>query len=102
MPAEKTSARIFGLSRHIDDAKASLELVKTVKDALSEIDSVLQRMRSVSVKAASEKTLPFERCLAQKEIDGCLKEIDRIADATEAKVAQFITGPSPNPFSPLH
>lgn len=101
-PAEKTSARIFELSRYIDDARSSVELVKTVKDALGEIDTVLKHMRSVSVKAASEKTSPFERALAQKEVDSCIKEIDRIAEATEAKAAQYMTGPLPNPFNPLH
>jgi len=76
--------------------------VKTVQDALGEIDSVLQRMRSLSVKAAGEKVSPFERSLAQKAIEGCIAEIDRIAGETELKAARLTGGSRPDPLNPLH
>jgi flagellin len=102
MPAEKTSARILELNRYLGDARASVELVKTVKDALGEIESVLHRMRKLSVQAAAEKVSPFERALAQKAVDNCITEIDQIAAATEIKVARLAGPLSPDPLNPLH
>jgi flagellin-like hook-associated protein FlgL len=73
-----------------------------VKDALGEIDAVLHKMRALSVQAAGEKTSPFERVLAQKNIEGYIADIDRIAEETEAKAAQLFSGFPPDPNKPLH
>ena len=73
-----------------------------MKDALSEIDTVLHKMRAISVQAAGEKMTPFERAQAQKTIDGYIAEIDRIAEATEVKAAQLFSGFPPDPNKPLH
>ncbi len=101
-PAEKTSARIFELNRYTDDTRASADLVKTVKDALGEIDSVLHKMRALSLQASGEKMTPFERVLAQKAIEGYIADIDRIAEETEVKAAQLFSGFPPDPTKPLH
>jgi len=101
-PAEKTTARIYELNRHLEDARASIDIVKTVQDALAEIELILQRMRKLSVQAAGEKLSPFEQNLAQKEIENCIAEIDRIAADTENRAAGISGAISPGPGKPLH
>lgn len=100
-PAEKTSARIFDLNRYIDDNQNSSELVETVKDALSEIDTVLQEMRTVSEKASTEKSSPYQQNLAQKAIDDYVAEIELIVGRTESKAAELQNSPLPGPRRPI-
>ncbi len=89
-PAEKTTARIFELSRYIDDKQGSDELVKTVKDALSDIDSVLQEMRTRCEQKSNDKTTPYERNLAQAAIDSYIAQVERIVEETEIKAARLL------------
>ncbi len=85
------------MNRYIDDNRSSVELVKTVKDALGEIDSVLKEMRDLSEQASGEKMSPFERILAEKAIDNYIAQVDRIAGETELKAAQLLGSPPPDP-----
>ncbi len=96
-PAEKTTARIIELNRYIDNNQDSDELVETVKDALSEIDTVLQEMRSLSVKTAAEKKSPYQQNLTQKAIDDYVAEIELIVGRTESKAAELQNSPLPGP-----
>lgn len=97
VPAEKATTQIYKLNRYIDDNRSSVELVKTVKDALGEIDSVLKEMRDLSEQASGEKMSPFERILAEKAIDNYIAQVDRIAGETELKAAQLLGSPPPDP-----
>ena len=100
--AEKTSARIFELSRYMHDGGGSSELIKVAKDALDEIDSVLHEMRSLSEHAAGDKMTPFERNLAQDTINEYIKEVDRIVEKAEAKALRLQNASHPDPRGPMH
>ncbi len=86
----------------MNDGGGSSELIKVAKDALDEIDSVLQEMRSLSEHAAGDKMTPFERSMAQNSIDGYIAEIDRIATEAELKAARLQNASRPGPREPLH
>lgn len=89
-PAEKTSARIFDLNRYLDDNQNSSELVETVKDALSEIDTCLQEMRSLSEKTAGDNKSPYLQNLAREAIDSYAAEIERIVERTEQEASRIL------------
>ena len=51
-------------------------------------------MRELSVRAASGAISSADRAALQKEIDYYIEEINRIAEETESKTAEFTGGPS--------
>lgn len=84
---DRAHTRVSGLSRYMEDTRSSIELVKTVKDALGEIDSVLHEIRALADRAAGEDLSTTERAALQEKIDRHLAEIDHIASAAEFKAA---------------
>ena len=89
-PAEKTSARIFDLNRYLEENQNSSELVETVKDALSEIDTCLQEMRSLSENTAGEKKSPYAQNLVREAINSYAAEIERIVERTELEASRLL------------
>lgn len=67
-------------SRNADDGQS---IIQTAEGALSEIESLLQRMRQLSVQAASDTYVIDDRESAQLEIDKLAEEVERIAGTTE-------------------
>lgn len=67
-------------SRNADDGQS---IIQTAEGALSEIESLLQRMRQLSVQAANDTYTIDDREAAQQEIDKLSDEVDRIASTTE-------------------
>ncbi len=84
---DKTHNRVSGLSRYMEDTRSSIELVKTARDALGEIDAVLHEIRALAERAAGEDVSSGERAALQEKIDRHLAEIDHIASAAEFKAA---------------
>lgn len=90
------------MNRYIDDQKNSGELVKTVEDALGEIESVLHKMRSLCEEASGEEMSPYERNLAQETMDNYIAEVDRIVEETESKAARLFDNSPSGPQKPIH
>ena len=65
------------------------QLLIIVREALAEIELVLQRMRHISVQADSATLTATERIALQEEIDLCNAEIDRISREAEEKAADL-------------
>lgn len=67
-------------SRNADDGSS---VIQTAEGALTEIQSMLQRCRELSVQAANDTYTLDDRENIQQEIDKLMDEIDRIAETTE-------------------
>ena len=67
-------------SRNADDGQS---IIQTAEGSLSEIEALIQRMRELSVQAASDTCTIDDREAVQVEIDKLLDEVDRIAETTE-------------------
>lgn len=67
-------------SRNADDGQS---IIQTAEGSLSEIEALIQRMRELSVQAASDTCTIDDRQAVQVEIDKLLDEVDRIAETTE-------------------
>jgi len=79
----KMKAQIRALdqaSRNADDGQS---IIQTAEGSLSEIEALIQRMRELSVQAASDTCTIEDRQAVQDEIDKLLDEVDRIAETTE-------------------
>lgn len=76
-------------SRNADDGQS---VIQTAEGSLSEIHSLLQRTRELSVQAANDTNTVDDRATAQKEIDSLLDEIDRIASTTNFNGKSLLDG----------
>ncbi len=76
-------AQIRGLDQATRNSDHAIELLNSAESGLSEITSILQRIRELSVHAASDVNTPEDKMASQEEVEQLLAEIDRIAKSTE-------------------
>lgn len=76
-------AQIRGLDQATRNSDHAIELLNSAESGLNEITSILQRIRELSVHAASDVNTPEDKLASQEEVDQLLDEIDRIAKSTE-------------------
>lgn len=76
-------AQIRGLDQATRNSDHAINLLNSAESGLSEITSILQRIRELSVHAASDVNTPEDKQASQDEVDQLLAEIDRVAKSTE-------------------
>lgn len=90
--SEKMRAQIRGLNQASTNAQDGISLIQTAEGALNETESILQRMRELSVQAASDTNTEDDRVELQKEVEQLKEEIDRIANNTEFNTKKLLNG----------
>ena len=81
--SEKMRGQIRGLEQASRNAQDGISMLQTADGALSEVDSILQRIRELSVQAANDTSVEEDRKAIQNEVDDLLEEIDRVTGQTE-------------------
>ncbi|MCR5641254.1 MAG: flagellin [Lachnospiraceae bacterium] len=90
--AGKMNAQIDGLSRASRNSSDGISVLDTADGALTEVTSMLQRMRELSVQAANGTMSDNDRAAIQLEINNLVDEIDRISEATEFNTKTLLDG----------
>lgn len=90
--SQKMKTQIRGLDQASRNASDGISLIQTAEGALSEVESMLQRMRELSVQAANGTNTDEDREAIQSEIDQLNEEIDRISDTTEFNTKSLLNG----------
>ncbi|HCI29756.1 MAG: flagellin [Fervidobacterium sp.] len=90
--SEKMRGQVKGLDMGSKNAQDAISLIQTAEGALSEVHSILQRMRELSVQAATDTNTDVDRSNIQSEIDQLRDEIDRISRATEFNTKKLLNG----------
>ncbi len=91
--SNKMQAQIRGLNRASQNASDGISVIHIADGALGEVTSILQRMREISVQAASDATMSLaDKEAIQKEIDSLKKEVDRISNDTEYNGKKLLNG----------
>src|SRR3954464_1192804 len=81
--SEGLRSQIGGLKVAVRNAQDGISVVQTAEGALTETHSILQRMRDLSVQAASTGSQDSDaRSAAQTEFAQLNQELDRIASTT--------------------
>lgn len=88
----KMHTQIKGLDRASQNANDGVSVIQTADGALTEVTSMLQRMRELSVQAANELNSSEEKEAIQKEINSLRKEIDRVSTDTEFNTKSLLDG----------
>jgi len=81
--AAKLRADMRSLNQAVRNTNDAISLVSTYDGAASEIESILVRMREMSVQSANGTYSDDDRTNAQKEVDALIEEIDRIGNNTQ-------------------
>ena len=81
--SKQMTAFIRGLEQAVRNANDGISLVQTAEGALGEMTSVVQRMRELSVQAATDTNTAEYRSYLDTEFQQLRAELDRIVDMTE-------------------
>lgn len=90
--SEKMRTQIAGLDQASRNASDGISVIQTAEGALVEVESMLQRMRELSVQSANGTYTADDRVAIQSEIDQLNKEIQRISDTTEFNTMTLLDG----------
>ncbi len=92
--SEKMRSQIRGLKQAERNSLDGISLMQTAEGAMTEVHSMLQRMRELAVQAANDTNTTSDRTAIQLEIDELRKEIDSIAAKTEFNTRKLLDGSS--------
>lgn len=90
--SEKMRGQIRGLDMAVRNAQDGISMIQTAEGALNETQSILQRMRELSIQAANDTLTANDRQAIQLEIDQLKEEIDRIANTTQFNKKKLLDG----------
>lgn len=91
--SEGLRAQVSGLRVATRNAQDGVSVVQTAEGALTEVHSMLRRMRDLALQAKNSGANDADaRAAAQAEIDELVEEIDRIADDTKFGQTALLDG----------
>jgi flagellin len=90
--SEKMRSQIRGLDQAGSNAQDGISLIQTAEGALQEVDSILQRMRELSVQAGNDTLETSDRSSIGDELVALREEVNRIASDTEFNGKTLLDG----------
>lgn len=90
--AKRMNAQLKGLSQSKDNASTAVSVVSTAEGALTEIQSMIQRMNELSVQEATGTKTDSDRESIQAEIKELKEEIERMKNDTEFNGKKLLNG----------
>lgn len=90
--SENLKAQIRGLNQAYRNGQDGISLVQIAEGGLSEVSSILIRLRELAVQAASDTIGVTERKFLNVEFEQLTSEIDRIASSTEFNRVPLLNG----------
>jgi flagellin len=90
--SEKLKAQVTGLNQAQRNAQDGVSMVQTAEGALTEVHSMLQRIRELAVEAANSSLSSSDAKSVGTEIAALRDEIDRIGNSTTFNGQYLLTG----------
>jgi len=90
--SQKLGAQVTGLNQAQRNAQDGVSMVQTAEGALTEVHSMLQRIRELAVEAANSTVSSSDAASVSTEIVALRTEINRIAGATTFNGQFLLTG----------
>ena len=92
--SEKMRTQISGLDTALKNSQEGISLLQTAESAMSETNSILQRIRELILQASNDSLTSNDRQSIQLEINELKQHIDNIADTTEFNDRRILDGSS--------
>ena len=86
------SAQAAGVDRAIRNSQDGISMLQTAEGGLGQINSVLQRMRELSVQAANDSLTAQDRSYIQTEIDELRENINSAVNTTTFNKKRLLDG----------
>ena len=96
--SERFTSNIRGMSRAVRNANDAISLSQVAEAALAESTSILQRMRELSVQAASDINSDSDRIALNNEIEQLKEELTRIGESTTFNGRTILDGSYVNAY----
>lgn len=90
--SEKMRSQIYGLDQAERNALDAISMIQVAEGVMDTLHSIMQRMRVLSVQAATDNYTSYDRRRIQNEIDELIDEVDRVAEYTEFNTKKLING----------
>jgi len=90
--SSRMTSQIKGLNMAVKNAQDGISLTQTAEGALGEVQNMLQRMRELSLQAASDTNSSDDRAYLQTELKALSTEIDRVAATTTFNNQKLFSG----------
>ena len=81
-----------GLNQAVRNANDGISLAQTAEGSMSEMSSILQRMRELAVQSANDSNSDADRVSLQSEVDQLYFELDRISNTSEFNGVKLLDG----------
>ena len=92
--SNKMKAQIDALDKASDNSTDAISVMEIADGALNEVTSIIQRMRELSVQAASGVYTFDDKQAIQSEIAQLRDEVDRVSSNTEFNTKELLDGSS--------
>jgi flagellin len=86
------ASQVGGIKVAVRNAQDGINVVQTADGALTETQSILQRMRDLAVQSANDSNDTNSRADIQKEVDALASELDRISSKTTFNNVNLLDG----------
>jgi flagellin len=93
--SEQLRTQVTGLAMGGRNAQDGVSLVNIAEGAMTELESMIQRMRELSIQASNDTLTSLERGYIQVEFDQLRTEIDRIVGCTQFNSMRLLDGSAP-------
>jgi flagellin len=81
--SNRITSQIRGLDQAVRNANDGISLIQTVEGSLNEVNSMLQRMRELSIQSANDTNKDEDRVFMNMEFQALKAEINRIGNNTQ-------------------
>jgi flagellin len=88
----KMTSQVRGLQMAVKNANDAISVTQTAEGAMTEINSILQRMRELAVQSSSDSNSAEDRIALQAEVSQLSSEVDRIATTTQFNGINILDG----------
>lgn len=93
--ATQLGSQVSGLQQASRNAQDGLSLVQTADGALSQAQSILQRVRDLAVQAGNDSNSASARTAIQSEASSLVAELGRIGDSVNFNGTNLLDGTTP-------
>jgi flagellin len=90
--SEGLKSQVSGSAIAARNAQDGISVIQTTEGALTEVHSILQRMRDLAVQGANDTNNPAARAAIKKEGDALGKELDRLTQGTNFNGIDLLKG----------
>jgi len=90
--SERMRAQVRGLDMAANNTQDGINLLGTAEGALNETHAILQRMRELTVQAATDTLTASDRAAVEQELNNLSAEVTRIGEKTEWNTHKLLDG----------